>query len=63
MCQAVRVNTNPQDPNILGLKNCSHQVWIVTLPNGQAKSIDKNRSLKLAPGTRINFGVVTGEIR
>jgi RsiW-degrading membrane proteinase PrsW (M82 family) len=57
------VNPNPQDPNILGLKNCSHQVWNVTLPTGKQTSIDKNRSLKLAPGTRIDFGVVTGEIQ
>lgn len=57
------VNSHPQDPNILGLKNCSHQVWTVTLPNGQQTRIDPDRSLKLATGTRINFGVVTGEIQ
>jgi RsiW-degrading membrane proteinase PrsW (M82 family) len=56
------VNANPQDPNILGLKNCSHQVWNVTLANGQQTSIDPNRSVKLASGTRINFGAVTGAI-
>jgi RsiW-degrading membrane proteinase PrsW (M82 family) len=57
------VNAHPQDPNILGLKNCSHQVWTVTLPNGQQTRIDPDRSLKLATGTRINFGSVTGEIQ
>jgi RsiW-degrading membrane proteinase PrsW (M82 family) len=56
------VNANPQDPNILGLKNCSHQVWNVTLANGQQTSIDPNRSVKLASGTKINFGAVTGAI-
>jgi RsiW-degrading membrane proteinase PrsW (M82 family) len=56
------VNANPQDPNILGLKNCSHQVWTVTLANGQQTSIDPNRSVKLTSGTRIDFGAVTGAI-
>jgi RsiW-degrading membrane proteinase PrsW (M82 family) len=57
------VNTNPQDPNILGLKNCSHQVWTATSRTGEQTRIDPNRSLKLAAGTRINFGAVTGEIQ
>jgi RsiW-degrading membrane proteinase PrsW (M82 family) len=57
------INSHPQDPHILGLKNCSHQVWTVTLTNGQQTKINPGRSLKLAPGTKINFGSVTGEIR
>jgi RsiW-degrading membrane proteinase PrsW (M82 family) len=56
-------NSHPQDPNILGLKNCSHQVWTVTLTTGEQTKIDPGRSLRLAAGTKINFGSVTGEIR
>jgi RsiW-degrading membrane proteinase PrsW (M82 family) len=58
-----QVNSHPQDPRMLGLKNCSHQVWMVTLTNGRETKIDPGRSLKLTPGTKINFGLVTGEIR
>lgn len=56
------VNVNPQDPNILGLQNCSQQAWLVTLANGQQKRVAKDRSIKIAMGTKINFGNVEGEI-
>ena len=59
----VEVSHNPQDPTVLGLKNCSHHVWSATLANGQQKQIDPDRSVKLAVGTKINFGSVQGEIR
>jgi hypothetical protein len=57
------VNANPKDPSILGLQNCSNQFWIATLPIGQQKQIDPGRSIKLAVGTKINFGSVQGEVR
>jgi RsiW-degrading membrane proteinase PrsW (M82 family) len=56
------VNVNPQAPSILGLHNCSQQVWVATLANGQQKRIERDRSIKLAAGTKINFGTVEGEI-
>ena len=56
------VNANPKDPTILGLQNCSHQVWTATLADGQQKQIDPGRSIKLAFGTKINFGSVQGEV-
>ncbi|MUG96834.1 hypothetical protein F7734_32635 [Scytonema sp. UIC 10036] len=58
-----QVNNNPQDPTILGLKNCSHRVWTATLTSGEQKQIESGRSIKLAAGTKINFGSVVGEIR
>jgi hypothetical protein len=57
------VNANPKDPSILGLQNCSNQFWIATLPIGQQKQIYPGRSIKLAVGTKINFGSVEGEVR
>ena len=56
------VNANPKDPTILGLLNCSNQVWTATLANGQQKQINPGRSIKLAFGTKINFGSVQGEV-
>jgi hypothetical protein len=58
-----QVNHNPQDPDVLGLKNCSHRVWTATLTSGEQKQIESGRSIKLAGGTKINFGSVVGEIR
>jgi RsiW-degrading membrane proteinase PrsW (M82 family) len=58
-----KVDSNPKDPTMLGLKNCSEQVWSVTLANGQKRQIDPGRSIKLDPNTTIDFGSVKGEIR
>lgn len=57
------VNLNPKDPTILGLKNCSHRVWDVTLSNGEHKQIQTGRSIRITEGTQINFGSVKGEIK
>jgi hypothetical protein len=53
------VNTNPQNPSILGLQNCSNQIWIATLPNGETRRIEANRTIKLEESTQINFGSVS----
>ena len=57
------VSHNPKDPAVLGLKNCSHRAWTVTLATGEQKQIDPGRSIKLAAGTKTNFGSAQGEIR
>lgn len=58
-----QVDHNPQEPTILGLKNCSQRVWIATLTSGEQKQIQSGRTIKLVAGTKINFGSVVGEIR
>lgn len=58
----VEVNCNPKDPTTLGLKNLSHQSWAALTASGERRQIDSGRSIKLAVGTKINFGYVTGEI-
>lgn len=58
-----QVNHNPQEPTVLGLKNCSHRGWIATLATGEQRQVESGRSIKLANGTKINFGSVEGEIR
>jgi hypothetical protein len=56
------VNSHPNDPTILGLKNLSAQTWRVITPAGEQVQIDPGRSIKLAVGTKIDFGYVEGEI-
>lgn len=58
-----KVNANPNDPTILGLQNCSQQIWKAILINGEQKQIEPGRSIKLEAGTKINFGSVEGQIR
>jgi hypothetical protein len=56
------VSQNPQNPDILGLRNNSHQIWTVNLANGDRKQIEPGRTVKLSAGVHINFGSVEGEI-
>lgn len=58
-----KVSQNPQDSTMLGLKNCSCRPWMATLASDKQRQIDSGRSIKLAVGTKINFGLVEGEIK
>jgi len=57
-----KVNPNPKDPDILGLQNLSNQTWVAIMANGESKNIEPSRTVKLAAGTQIKFGSVTGQI-
>ena len=58
-----QVNPNPNNSSILGLQNCSSGIWVATLSSGEQRQVASGRSIKLATGTKINFGSVAGEIR
>jgi hypothetical protein len=57
-----QVSAHPSDPQILGLQNLATRAWFVTLPDGQETQIEPGRNVRLASGTKINFGVLRGEI-
>ncbi|HEY9702273.1 MAG TPA: hypothetical protein V6C58_07490, partial [Allocoleopsis sp.] len=57
-----QINPNPQNPAILGLKNCSTQIWTVTLPTKEIIQIPLGKSIKLEENTQINFGLIYGNI-
>lgn len=57
------VTPHPQDHYMIGLKNLSTKPWKATLPDGGQRTIDVGQSIKLAVGTRIQFGPAEGEIR
>jgi Mg-chelatase subunit ChlD len=57
------VKPHPTDPNIQGLQNLSHLAWRVYLPNGDSIEVKPGKNVRLAAGTRIDFGVIQGEIR
>lgn len=58
-----QVNLHPNDPNVWGLKNCTSEKWVATMPDGTIKDIEPGRSVRLVSNTRVNFGKVEGEIR
>jgi hypothetical protein len=57
------VGRNPNDPTVLGLQNLSGQAWSATVSGGGQRRVEPGRNLKLAGGTTVNFGPVTGTIR
>jgi serine/threonine protein kinase len=60
---SAEVAVHPSDPSIWGLKNCSAEKWVVTMPDGSVKDVEPGRSVRLADKTKVSFGKVDGEIR
>jgi hypothetical protein len=58
-----RVTTHPTDPSSFGFQNLSNLTWKTKLPNGKSAVVEPGKNVRLLAGTRINFGLVTGEIR
>lgn len=57
------VTRSPQDPSILGLTNLSISPWDVVTGSGNRRQVQTGQTVKLSPGTKIDFGVLDGEIR
>jgi hypothetical protein len=57
------VNHNPQDPSVLGLQNLSTNPWIAVLPGSEVREVPMGKSVKLASGSRIDFGTSQGEVQ
>ncbi|MDF1513500.1 MAG: serine/threonine protein kinase, partial [Anaerolineae bacterium] len=58
-----RVIQHPRDPSIWGLQNLSAEKWVSTTENGTISDVPPKRSVTLAKGTTINFGMIEGVIR
>lgn len=56
------LNRNPKNPNQLGLCNLSQQTWNAEMPDGSHHAVPSNRSVRLEPGVRIDFGPCRGEV-
>lgn len=56
------VSRNPKDPSMVGLQNLSSSTWKATLPTGENREIPSGRSVRLLAATRIDFGLVQGEV-
>ncbi|MBN2390765.1 MAG: serine/threonine protein kinase [Anaerolineae bacterium] len=57
------VNQHPTDPSIWGLRNLSDEKWVITTDDGAILDVDPGRNVRLAVGTKVNFGKKEGEIR
>jgi hypothetical protein len=58
-----RITTNPKDPSVLGLTNVSTSAWSAKLAKGDVREVPVDKTIKLANGTTIDFGVARAEIR
>ena len=57
------VNQHPQNPNIWGMRNLTDEKWVITTDDGEIKDVEPGQNVRLAVGTKINFGKKEGEIR
>ena len=57
------VTRNPNDPDILGLTNMSTAAWEVVTASNTRRAIQPGQTVKLSPGTKIDFGETDGEVR
>jgi DNA-binding helix-hairpin-helix protein with protein kinase domain len=57
------VSRHPTNPHVWGLKNLSGEKWVCTLADGTVRDVEPGRSVTLAVGTKVQFGVSEGEIR
>lgn len=58
-----KVVPNPNNPQILGLQNLTDTTWVCRFgPDDARAEVPPGRSVKLGPGTRIDFGTAWGEI-
>ena len=57
------VNQHPTDPSIWGLRNLSEEKWVITTDDGAILDVEPGRNVRLAVGTKVNFGKKEGEIR
>lgn len=57
------VQPHPQQANVWGLTNLSDSKWVMTAADGSVRDVEPGRSLSLANGVKIHFGLVEGEVR
>jgi DNA-binding helix-hairpin-helix protein with protein kinase domain len=57
------VAANPKSPGSFGLRNLTSEGWTLMRPDGSVVDVPPGRAAPIVDGNRINFGLVTGEIR
>ena len=57
------VSANPNDPNVLGLKNLCDAAWQVTTAAGQERELLPGRSIRLEAGLAIRIGEMVAHVR
>lgn len=57
------VNSNPNDPNVLGIKNVSTQTWHVTTVSGEKRELATGRSVRLTRGMHIRIGDLSAIVK
>jgi RsiW-degrading membrane proteinase PrsW (M82 family) len=56
------VTRHPTNPNLLGLRNLSTSSWTASTSTGESREIPSGKTIRLTPGTAVQFASVRGEI-
>lgn len=56
------VRARPEDASMLGLRNLSDRSWQVTTDRGEQRELAPGRTIRIARGTRIDFGTAAGDV-
>ncbi len=56
------VRARPEEPSMLGLRNLSDRTWQVTTDRGEHRELAPGRTIRIARGTRIDFGTAAGDV-
>ena len=57
------VSANPTDATMLGIKNLSNQIWLVTTDTGERRELAPGRSIRVTRGTQIQLGDLLAEVK
>ena len=56
------VRPHPTNVNILGLCNLTQTSWSANLPNGNTRSVEPGKTVRITPGLSIDFGARRGTV-
>lgn len=56
------VQQHPRHAHVWGLSNRSGATWVIITADGATRDVEPGRTLTLAPGTKVQFGNLEGEI-
>ena len=57
------VETHPDRPELMGLRNVSGRTWSARLPDGSSHMIEHGRAIRVVEGTRFDFGEQSGIVQ
>jgi eukaryotic-like serine/threonine-protein kinase len=61
--EGAALEPHPERPELLGLRNLTGRTWSARLPDGSSHKVESGRAIRVLPGTRFDFGEVSGVVQ